>query len=169
MKSIIAVCGSDGDDPSLTKETLDIAEQVGREIAKRNCVLVCGGRDGVMKAACKGALEEHGITVGILPTIKEEANEFVEIAIPTDLGHKRNFLVVLAGDVVVALCGRWGTLNEISYAMILHKPVVLIRGTGGCVDELIEGHLMKHSEAPFYVKNSAQKAVEKAFELLKTR
>ena len=61
--------------------------------------------------------------------------------------------------------GRWGTLNEISYCMISSKPLVLIKGTGGCVDEIINGHLMQNVESHYFIANSAEEAVEKAFEL----
>jgi uncharacterized protein (TIGR00725 family) len=128
-------------------------------------VLVCGGRGGVMRAACKGAKEMKGITVGLLPDSKDEANEFVDIPLSTGLGMRRNFLVVSAADVVIGIGGRWGTLSEISFAMIFEKPVVLVAGTGGCVDELASGSLMKASESQLYVAGSAEEAVEKAFAL----
>ena len=165
MKINISVCGSDADDKSLSNYTLEIAETVGRCIAKRNGVLVCGGRGGVMEAACKGARDENGITIGIMPQTKDEANEFVDIAMPTGIGHKRNFLVVSTGDAVIAIGGRWGTLNEISYAMIFEKPLILIKGTGGCVDEIINGNLMQHVESTYHIANNAEEAVDKAFEL----
>lgn len=167
MKTLISVCGSDGDDTHLTSYALETAENTGRLIAKRKGVLVCGGRGGVMKAACKGAKDENGITIGILPESKDEANEFVDIALPTGIGHKRNFLVVSSSDVVIAIGGRWGTLNEISFAMIFEKPLILIKGTGGSVDEIINGNLMKDEESTYHVANSAEEAVEKAFELCK--
>jgi uncharacterized protein (TIGR00725 family) len=78
---------------------------------------------------------------------------------------RRNFLVVSAVDAVIAIGGRWGTLSEISFAMIFKKPVVLVAGTGGCVDELASGNLMKASESRLYVVGSADDAVEKAFAL----
>ena len=167
MKTIISVCGSDGDDINLTSYALETAETVGRLIAKRKGVLVCGGRGGVMNAACKGAKDENGITIGILPESKDEANEFVDIALPTGIGHKRNFLVISSGDAVVAIGGRWGTLNEISFAMIFEKPLVLIKGTGGSVDEVISGNLMQDKDSTYHIANSAEEAVEKAFELCK--
>ena len=167
MKTIISVCGSDGDDIHLTDYALETAENTGRLIAKRKGVLVCGGRGGVMKAACKGAKDENGTTIGILPESKDEANEFVDIALPTGIGHKRNFLVVSSSDVVIAIGGRWGTLNEISFAMIFEKPLILIKGTGGSVDEIINGNLMKDEESTYHVANSAEEAVEKAFDLCK--
>jgi len=165
MKHMIAVCGSDGDDNTLSSYALETAENVGRLIARKGGVLVCGGRGGIMRAACKGAKGENGITVGILPLSKDEANEFVDIAIPTNLGNMRNFLVVNAADTVIAIGGRSGTLNEISFAMILKKPLILIEGTGGCVDKIISGNLMQDMDSTYYIANSAEEAVEKAFEL----
>ncbi|UCD12963.1 MAG: TIGR00725 family protein [Thermoplasmatales archaeon] len=167
MKTLISVCGSDGDDSSLSSYALEIAEIVGRLIAQRNGILICGGRGGVMEAACKGAKEENGLTIGILPQSKGEANKFVDIAIPTGIGHKRNFLVASAGDAIIAIGGRWGTLNEISFAMIFEKPLVLIKNTGGCVDEIIGGNLMHDNDLLFHIVDSAEEAVEKAFELCK--
>ncbi len=165
MQTFVAVCGSDGDDVHLSSVALEVAEQVGRGIAQRGGVLVCGGRGGVMQAACKGAKEMKGVTVGLLPDSKDEANEFVGIPLSTGLGMRRNFLVVSAADAVIAIGGRWGTLSEISFAMIFQIPVVLVAGTGGCVDELVTGNLMKESESRLYVAGSAEDAVEKAFAL----
>lgn len=167
MKILISVCGSDGDDTNLTSYALETAESVGKLIAKRNGVIVCGGRDGVMKAVCKGAKNENGITIGILPNSQNEANEFIDIALATGIGHKRNFLVISAGDAVIAIGGRWGTLNEISFAMIFDKPLILIRGTGGIVDEIINGKLLKNVYSAYHIVDSAEEAVEKAFELCK--
>jgi hypothetical protein len=118
-----------------------------------------------MKAVCRGAKEENGLTIGILPYTKEEANEFIDVAIPTNIGNVRNFIVANAGDATIAIGGRWGTLNEISFRMICEKPLILIRGTGGCVDEIISGRLMQDIESHYFIANNAEEAVEKAFEL----
>jgi uncharacterized protein (TIGR00725 family) len=163
MKKLITICGSDVDDGNLSNYALEVAERVGRLIAQKDGVLVCGGHGGVMRSACRGAKEEKGITVGILPYTKEEANEFIDIAIPTTIGNVRNFIVANAGDAVIAIGGRWGTLNEISYAMICEKPLILIKGTGGCVDNIIDGHIMQDVESHYFIANSAEEAVEKAF------
>ena len=130
----IAVCGSDA---GLSRRAEEIAEIVGRGIAKRNAVLVCGGRGGVMEAASRGAKGANGLTVGIIPGERSsEANPFVDIALPTSLGKMRNFLVVRAADAVIGIAGRWGTLSEISMALNLAIPVVIIQGTGGVSDWL---------------------------------
>jgi len=165
MKKVISVCGSDGDDGELSEHALQVAEEVGRLIAKKGGVLACGGHSGIMSAACKGAKEENGITLGIMPYSKQEANKYIDIAIPTNIGNIRNFLVVNSGDAVIAIGGRWGTLNEISYAMISGKPLILIKGTGGCIDEIANRCIMQNIESHYYIANSAEEAVEKAFEL----
>lgn len=166
MKKIISICGSDLDDENLSGYALKVAEDVGRLVAKNGFVLLCGGRGGVMEAACKGAKKEQGLTIGILPYSKEEANNFVDIAIPTNIGNIRNFLVVNSGDVVIAIGGRWGTLNEITFSMIYKKPLILIKGTGGCVDEIINGSIMQNIESEYFVVNSAEEAINKAIEIL---
>jgi uncharacterized protein (TIGR00725 family) len=163
---MVAVIGSDGSDALLSKFSKECAELIGKYVARKNGIIVCGGRGGIMRAVCKGAKSEKGITVGIMPYSKSEANEFVDIPISTGLGHKRNFLVINSSDVVIALGGRWGTLNEISYAMVSNKPLILMKGTGGCVDEIVEGCIMQNIESSFYVAESAIEAVEKAFKLI---
>jgi uncharacterized protein (TIGR00725 family) len=100
---------------------------VGRELAGRGAVLVCGGLGGVMEAACRGAKEAGGTTVGILPGAdRAAANEFVDIAIPTGLGEARNALVVRAADALIAVGGGYGTLAEIALALKAGKRVVTL-------------------------------------------
>jgi uncharacterized protein (TIGR00725 family) len=78
-----------------------------------------------MEAACRGAKDGGGTTVGILPgTDRSEANEFVDVAIPTGLGEARNALVVRAADALIAVGGGYGTLSEIALALKAGKRVV---------------------------------------------
>ncbi len=103
----------------------DIARKVGQHIAKRKAILVCGGLTGVMEAACRGAKDEGGLTIGILPSTESStANQWVDIKIPTGLGYARNALVVLSADSVIAIDGAEGTLSEIGYALTYAKPLV---------------------------------------------
>jgi uncharacterized protein (TIGR00725 family) len=88
-------------------------------------VLVCGGLGGVMEAACRGAKETGGTTVGILPgTDRSVANPHVDIAVATGLGEARNALVVRAADALVAIGGGYGTLSEVALALKAGKRVV---------------------------------------------
>jgi uncharacterized protein (TIGR00725 family) len=101
------------------------AEQVGRLIAEAGALLVCGGLGGVMEAACRGAAEAGGRTVGILPGVdRAAANRFVEVAIATGLGEARNALVVRSADVLIAIGGAYGTLSEIALALKAGKRVI---------------------------------------------
>jgi uncharacterized protein (TIGR00725 family) len=106
-------------------EELSMAEDVGRLVAQRGGVLVCGGLGGVMDAACRGARAQGGTTIGILPGLdRSAANPHVDVAIPTGLGEARNALVVRAADVLIAVGGAYGTLSEIALALGAGKRVI---------------------------------------------
>ena len=105
--------------------TCALAEDVGRELARRGAVVVCGGLGGVMEAACRGAKAEGGTTVGVLPgDDRGSANPYVEVAVATGMGEARNAIVARTADVLVAVAGEFGTLSEIALALRLGKPVV---------------------------------------------
>ena len=100
------------------------AEAAGRRLAELGALVVTGGRGGVMEAACRGAKQADGQTLGILPGLdRSEANEWVDVAVPTGLGEMRNALVVRSARAVVAIGGAWGTLSEIAFARNAGKPV----------------------------------------------
>ena len=78
-----------------------------------------------MEAACKGARENGGLTIGIIPgESKEKANDYIDIPIVTGSGHARNLTVALTGDVIIAIGGSYGTLSEISFALIFRKKII---------------------------------------------
>jgi uncharacterized protein (TIGR00725 family) len=117
----IAVIGNS----KASAQEIKLAEEIGREIAKNGAVLVCGGLDGVMEAACHGAVSAGGLTVGILPgTDRNDANEFVKIPIVTGIGYARNIIVVKSAQAVIAVGGSYGTLTEIGYALKNGIPVI---------------------------------------------
>ena len=118
---VIAVIGSARCD----ERTAAQARAVGHEIARRGALLVCGGRGGVMAAACEGAQAAGGTTIGILPgTDRREANPFVDVPIVTGLGEARNAIVVRTADAVIAVQGGYGTLSEIGLALKMGRPVI---------------------------------------------
>jgi uncharacterized protein (TIGR00725 family) len=108
-----------------TPEFRKTAYEVGKLIAKKQALLVCGGLRGVMEAAAKGNKEAGGISIGVLPggSIKD-ANPFIDIPIATGLGYTRNALVVMNSDVLIAIDGHYGTLSEIAYGLIQEKKVI---------------------------------------------
>jgi len=112
-----------------TDEEIDIAKQVGSLLAERGVVLVCGGLGGVMAAACQGASEVGGLTIGLLPgRDRGAANPYLSVALPTGIGELRNGLVVRVSDAVIAIGGSWGTLSEIALARRTRKRTVVIGG-----------------------------------------
>lgn len=120
-KKIVSVIGG----RRCNKKVENLAKNLGKNLAKVVDILVCGGLSGVMEAVCQGFKSENGITIGFLPSYnKDDANKYVDIAIPTGLGLARNVLVVKAADVVVALPGEAGTLSEIAYCLQFGIPVI---------------------------------------------
>ncbi len=120
-KRFIAVIGGGQPSPEEAKS----AEEVGRELARRGVILICGGLGGVMEAACRGASEEGGITIGILPgNNSQAANPYVQIPIVTGVGYARNVAVVKSAQAVIAIGGSYGTLSEIGHALQGGIPII---------------------------------------------
>jgi uncharacterized protein (TIGR00725 family) len=121
MKLYVAVVGASVADDDLYAT----AREVGRLLGEQDAVLLSGGYGGVMEASCRGAKEAGGTTVGILSSSdRNDANEFVDIAIPTGIGEMRNALIVRAADAVIAVGGEYGTLSEVALALRTEVPVV---------------------------------------------
>ncbi|MBC7326327.1 MAG: TIGR00725 family protein [Moorella sp. (in: Bacteria)] len=134
-----------------------LAEEVGREVARRKAVLICGGRRGVMEAAARGAQQAGGLVIGILPgTSRRDGNPYLTVALATGLGDARNAVIACASDVLIAISGGYGTLSEIGLALKMGKPVVGLHtwelaGTG--------------RQFPVYRAQSAAEAVDLALQL----
>ena len=114
----IAVIGAS----DCSEEEYRTARETGRLIGEHRATLVCGGMGGVMEAACRGAREAGGRTVGIVPDTGN-GNPYLDVVIRTGLGHARNVLVVQSADAVIAIAGSHGTLSEIAIALKLQRPV----------------------------------------------
>lgn len=120
-KKVVSVIGG----RSCNKKVEQLAQKLGKNLAKVADILVSGGLSGTMKAVCQGFKAGGGLTIGIIPGYnKKDANQFVDIVIPTGLGLARNVLVVTTADVVIALPGEAGTLSEIAYCLQFGIPVV---------------------------------------------
>lgn len=118
---VIGVVGAS----TATPEELELAREVGRLIAKAGATLVCGGLGGVMEAASRGAFEEGGFTIGILPgNSRDDANPYIKVAVATGMGEARNVIIVKSCVCLIAIGGGYGTLSEIATGMRLGVPVV---------------------------------------------
>jgi uncharacterized protein (TIGR00725 family) len=137
-----------------------LAEEVGRELARRGAVVICGGLNGVMEAVCRGAKSEGGLTVGILPgNNRRDANPYVDIPIITGIGYARNSIVAKSGQAVIAVGGKYGTLSEIAYALQDKIPVIGL-GTWKLAT-------IKSKDESIIIANNASDAVDKAIESIK--
>ncbi|MCK4376978.1 MAG: TIGR00725 family protein [Actinomycetia bacterium] len=144
------------------KDLYKLAYDVGREIAKRKAILICGGLGGVMDASAKGAKEVGGMTVGILPgDTRIGASKYLNVSLPTGMGEARNVLVIKAADVVIAIGGEYGTLSEIAHALKMNIPVVGLKTWDIGKDEFGVSRIIKVDD-PIA-------AVEKAYKLAKSK
>lgn len=164
MKQRIGVIGGGG---KLPPEIQTIAEKIGKDIADNNCILICGGKGGVMEAACRGAKSNRGVTVGILPSLNaEDANAYVDVIINTGIGHARNALIVSTSDVLIAIDGEIGTLSEVSLAVNYGKEVVFVSNTGGIEKMLKDKGFVDACRGKTIHYADVENAVEIALDLL---
>ena len=146
------------------------AEELGKVLAQRKCIVVTGGKGGIMEAAARGAKAYDGTTVAESAGDKRgQSNPFIDIEIVTyDLGFRGPSQLVGMCDGLIALGGGAGTLQELCVAYRMRKPTVLLTGCGGWVDRLAalpwldERQLMRFEQA-----TTAQDAVKKILYLIK--
>ncbi len=136
------------------------AYEIGNYIAKKGWVLVSGGRGGIMESASKGAYEADGTVIGIIPDSDlHNSNKYCNIVIPTGIGHARNMVNVLSGDVIIAIGGKWGTLSEIAYAQIFNRAVILCAFTKGWSDVLSSSPDLQNNKL-IYIANTIDEVFE---------
>ncbi len=156
-KIIIGVIGGG---TTASDEGLRLAEETGYLVARADAVLLCGGLNGVMQAAAKGAKRGGGLTMGILPTgNKADANEFIDLPVATSMSTARNLIIVRTADALIAINGSYGTLSEMAHAFDLGKRVFALR-TWPMEKAGVERELFVQVDTP-------REAVEKALEYAK--
>ncbi len=157
----VSVVGFNAD--SCTEVARSAAYRVGKAVAEQGGVVVCGGLGGVMEAACEGARDAGGLSVGIVPSAETaQANKYCDVVVATGLGKSRDFLVAYSGDAVVVVGGGAGTLIEVAAAYQAGKPVVAVKGTGGVADHWAGRHLDDRKRGTVLEGASPEAAVKKA-------
>jgi uncharacterized protein (TIGR00725 family) len=154
----IAVIGYNKD---CTEGAKKAAYEVGREVAMAGAVLVCGGLGGVMESACRGAKENGGTTVGIIP--QEEfsyANQYCDVVVCTGIGYARDFIVASSADGIIAVGGGVGTLIELGVGYMAKKVIVAMAGSGGVADMYGGKFLDERNRVPVTVAKDAKTAVD---------
>jgi uncharacterized protein (TIGR00725 family) len=166
---LVGVIGGGAVSPAVA----DSARRVGRAIGAASCHLICGGRLGVMESACRGhhegrgEAEQPGVTIGLLPgSDRDEANEWVDVVLPTGLGLARNTLVVNGAEAVIAVAGGSGTLNEIAMAWQLGRPLVALANTGGWAGRLAGQALDQKRKDTIVAATTVEEAVKTVLRVL---
>ena len=143
LRITVGVMGSAGG--RLADEVRRKAFDMGRAIARRNCVLVTGACPGLPHEAVKGAKSAGGIVVGISPALNFEEHaikyrspyEGYDALIYTGSGLMgREIENIRSCDLVVFMGGRSGTLGEFAIAYDEGKVIGVLQGTGGIADQM---------------------------------
>jgi len=161
IQILIVGNNENGSTPDLEK----VAYQTGIEVAKAEAVLITGGLGGVMKAACRGAKDGGGLTVGIIPQNDPSfANEFCDIVIPSGIGLARDFLTALSADGVIIIGGASGTLSETCAAYMYKRPIVAIKNTGGIAERYADQYLDHRQNVKIIGVTSPKEAIKVIFD-----
>ena len=131
------------EDLNYSKDALIFAKELGREIAKRDAILVYGAEREYSSLSTNAAIEASkngGITVGVCGGKKKEIyGDFrPTILIPCglEIGGGREFTLVLSCDVIIAIGGGSGTLTEMAIAYQANIPVICISNFPGWSKEM---------------------------------
>ena len=144
-----------------TKSEADLAERVGKLIALKGGILLCGGGTGVMEAAARGAKKGGGITIGIMPgsdDFESPPNRFIDIPIFTGMSDGRNSINAKTSQVIIAVAGGPGTLSEIGLALKSGRHVIALNSW----------EIRRNGKSPenYHKVDGAEEAVDMAFSLI---
>jgi uncharacterized protein (TIGR00725 family) len=124
-KIVLAITGRKESSPRYTMDLAKAALAAGRIAAELGFTVLTGGLSGVMERAAEGAKIAGGETLGILPGDRHaDANPYIDIVLPSGIGIARNCLIATACDLMLALPGGTGTLEEMCFALDFERPVI---------------------------------------------
>lgn len=158
FKGTVSVIGAS----EIDEKTRQISIELGRLLAQNNYAVSCGGLSGVMESVCQGVKEEGGLTIGLIPfKDKSRANKYVDIVIPVPFSQARNVVVVLSGDVCIAIAGKAGTLSEICFAWIYEKPIIGLTCVEGWSSKMADQQIDDRRTDKIYGANNPQEVIKK--------
>ncbi len=133
MKQIVAIIGNANIENDIEKQKISF--ELGKLIIDNGYTLATGGLGGVMEYASKGAKSSKKYTensiIGVLPDYNSEnANKYIDIAIPTGFGLARNLMLISMSNAIIAVGGGSGTLNEISASWQMNKLIIGLQVEG---------------------------------------
>ena len=156
---------------------LELAKELGREIARQGAVLVTGATTGFPMWAAMGAKEVGGISIGFSPASTEREHvevyklplDYMDLIVYTGFGYPgRDLLLTRSSDAVVFGCGRIGTIHEFTIAFEDDKPIGIFEGPWEMSAELKEIVEKGHRPNVKIVSNpDPKKMIEEVIELVK--
>lgn len=153
-----------------TKKAYKLAEEVGKEIAKNDCITITGGGLGVMEAALKGAKEAKGLTVAIIPWENiNKVNDYADVVIATGIGWSRDAINLNSCDGCVVVHGGAGTMNEATYGYIMNKAVVALKTSGGVAEQIAGNYLDIRKTEKIISADNPKEAVKKILKEIEKR
>lgn len=122
-----------------SSEQVAVARELGEGLALRGYAVICGGREGVMEAVCRGVASRGGLAIGLVPDAEPSfANPHVGIVIATGLGEARNAIIARAAFCLVAVGDSLGTLSEVALGLHFGKRVLGLAGAAAIAG--VEAH-----------------------------
>lgn len=146
------------------KDIFLAAEQIGRLLALKNCIVVTGGKTGVMEAAARGAKAAGGLTVGVIcGKQRRTSNAFTDVEVLTGMTAVGldELLLVLMCDALISIGGGAGTLEELTIAYRNKKPVIALRASGGWTDRTSGTFLDERQTVRIETAKTPDEAVDK--------
>ncbi len=170
----VGVIGSAGEEEYLEdwtppKGLLSTIRKVGELLGENGATIITGGGGGIMSEVSKAGIKKNSITVGLFNNHNDIAlGDVYTVGITTGMYEGGpEYLIPLSSDVMIAISGGAGTLNELTVAYRNRVPVVLLKGYGGFVDKIIpmlyeNKYLDERKRTPFFVVDSPEEAVNLA-------
>jgi hypothetical protein len=144
---VAAICVFCASSRFLDRRWLDLATEVGGEIARRGHTLVSGGGCvGMMGAVADGARSGGARTLGVMPQVlvdREVADVHADELVITEGMADRKTAMIDKSDAFLTLPGGLGTLDELfevwtTATLDLHRKPVVLLDTDGFYRGLVE-------------------------------
>jgi len=162
-----------------SKGAVEMAKEIGRELARQNCILVTGATTGIPYYAAQGIKEAGGISIGFSPAVSEQAHiktyrlptDHFDLIVYTGFDYAgRNLIMTRAADGIIIVCGRMGTLNEFTIAFEDQKPIAVLEGSGGTADRIRTFIIWPYrGKSKIVYEKDPKKIVRKLIELIKDK
>lgn len=164
IQSIAVYCASSN---KLRPSFVEAAERLGNLIAAEGMRLVYGdGGIGLMAAVARGALNNGGEVIGVIPQFMVDQgwnNPSSTQTIVTQTMHERKATICDISDAMVALPGGIGTFEELLECLtwkqlgLHHNPVVILNTDGyydkllECIDRMVDEQMMRPIHKEMFV------------------